>query len=254
MFIDTHVHLNSEQLYSNYKKHIEDARANQVEKMIVIGYDKTTSKLAIKIAHEYEFVYASVGFHPTDIGDLTGEDFEWLEYIAQDPKVVAIGECGFDFHWKKTTPTQQKYAFKRQIEIAKNLNKPLIIHMRDAAQITLDTLNEYGAAKVGGVMHCYSGSLEMAKEFIKTNFLISLGGPVTFKNSVETKKIASELDLKYLLSETDSPYLSPDPYRGQVNEPKNVVLVVQEISNIRNQSIEEVARGIMENAKKLFKI
>jgi TatD DNase family protein len=254
MFIDTHVHLNSEQLITEYKEVIQRAYQAGVTKMIVIGYDRDTSITAIKIARQYDFVFASVGFHPTEVANITPEDYEWLEEAAKHPKVVAIGECGYDFHWKLTTQQQQKLAFKKQIQIAKEVKKPLIIHMRDATQATFDTLREYDAFMVGGVMHCYSGSFEMAKQFIDMNFYISLGGPVTFKNAVEAKKIASEIDLTHLLSETDSPYLSPDPFRGQINEPKNVTLVVEEIANLRNQSVEHVASILMKNAEKLFAI
>lgn len=254
MFVDTHVHLNSEQLIMEYREVIQRAYEAGVTKMIVVGYDRDTSITAIKIAKQYDFVYASVGFHPTEVANITSEDYEWLEEAAKHPKVVAIGECGFDFHWKITTPQQQKLAFKKQIQIAKEVKKPLIIHMRDATQATFDTLREYDAFMVGGVMHCYSGSYEMAKEFIGLNFYISLGGPVTFKNAVEAKKIASDIDIKHLLSETDSPYLAPDPYRGELNEPKNVVLVVEEIAKLRGQSVEDVASVLMKNTEQLFHI
>jgi len=254
MYIDTHVHLNSDRFFEDYDRIISEANAAGVEKLIVIGYDKLSSKRALKIASEYPNVYASIGFHPTDISEISDEDYTWLEQTGKHKKVVAIGECGYDFHWKTTTPHQQKQAFKRQIEIAKRLNKPLVIHMRDASQLTLDTLIEYGAQSVGGVMHCYSGSYEMAIEFIKCNFYISLGGPVTFKNAVEAKRIASGIVLDRLLSETDSPYLAPHPHRGEINEPKYVGLVVQEIALLRNQPLEDVAKKLVDNAVKLFRL
>ena len=254
MFVDTHSHLNSPALYQKLEEVINEAKLNNVELLIVPGYDLETSKIALKLAEKYEFIYAAIGFHPTEIKDYTDTEYKWLEENITNKKVVALGEIGFDFHWDTTTKEEQLIAFKRQVEIAKRANKPLIIHSRDAIQLTYDMLRETKASIIGGVMHSYSGSLEMAPLFIKENFYLGIGGPVTFKNAKEIKKVVENIDLKYLLSETDSPYLTPHPYRGQENGPKYIPLIMEKIASIKEMDIDEVSKVMLENAKKLFRL
>lgn len=254
MFIDTHSHLNNPDLYEKIAQVIKEANDAQVGLFIVPGYDYETSKLALELAHQYSFIYAAIGFHPTEIKGYGDKEYNWLAEKANDEKVVAIGEVGYDFHWDTTTKEEQQEAFCKQIEIAKKVNKPLIIHSRDAIQLTLDTLKDSGAAKVGGVMHAYSGSLEIAPLFIKENFYLGVGGPVTFKNAKEIKKVVKEIPLEYLLSETDSPYLTPHPYRGCENGPKYIPLIVNEIAELKGMKTTEVTKVLLENAKKLFKL
>lgn len=254
MFVDTHSHLNSSALYQKLEEVINAAKLNNVGLLIVPGYDLESSKIALKLAEKYEFIYAAIGFHPTEIKDYTEEEYKWLEENINHQKVVALGEIGFDFHWDTTTKEEQLVAFRRQVEIAKKAKKPLIIHSRDAIQLTYDMLKETNCSTIGGVMHSYSGSLEMAPLFIKENFYLGIGGPVTFKNAKEIKKVVENIDLKYLLSETDSPYLTPHPYRGQENGPKYIPLIVEEIKNIKNLELQEVEQVLLDNAKRLFRI
>ncbi len=254
MLVDTHCHLNSEVLYKNYKEVIEEAELNGVKLFIVPGYDLESSKLALKLAHEFDHVYAAIGFHPTEIKNYSDSEYQWLEENVGDPKVVALGEVGYDLHWDTTTFEEQEVALKRQIEIAKKVNKPLIIHSRDALQKTYETLKEMNASLVGGVMHSYSGSYEMAKEFIKLNFYIGLGGPVTFTNAKDPKIVAQLVDVNFLITETDSPYLSPHPLRGKVNSPKNIPLIFEKIQELRNIDKAELEEIIYQNVKRLFKI
>ena len=254
MFVDTHSHLNSPALYQKLEEVINEAKLNNVELLIVPGYDLETSKIALKLAEKYEFIYAAIGFHPTEIKDYSDKEYKWLEENITNKKVVALGEIGFDFHWDTTTKEEQLIAFKKQVEIAKRANKPLIIHSRDAIQLTYDMLKETKASIIGGVMHSYSGSLEMAPLFIKENFYLGIGGPVTFKNAKEIKKVVEKIDLKYLLSETDSPYLTPHPYRGTENGPKYIPLIAEEIAKIKQIDIEEVKKELLDNTKRLFKI
>lgn len=254
MFIDTHSHLNSPTLYKKLEETLIESKNNNVSLFIVPGYDLETSKIALKLAEKYEFIYAAIGFHPTEIKEYTDIEYQWLEENVTNNKVVAIGEIGFDFHWDTTTKEEQLMAFKKQVEIAKKANKPLIIHSRDAIQLTYDMLKETNASIIGGVMHSYSGSLEMAPLFIKENFYLGIGGPVTFKNAKEIKKVVEHIDLKYLLSETDSPYLTPHPYRGTENSPKYIPLIVSEIANIKGIELEEVEEVLLHNTKRLFKI
>lgn len=250
--VDTHVHLNNKDLYLKINEVLEDAKKAGVNKFFVVGYDLETSKKAIEIADMCEECFAIIGFHPTEIKDYNDEEYTWLEENSIHPKVVAIGEIGYDFHWDTTTKEQQELAFIRQIEIAKKVNKPISIHSRDAIEITLKTLKETNAKVVGGVMHSYSGSKEMAKEFIKENFILGISGPVTFKNGRIMKEVVETIDLKYLVSETDSPYLTPHPYRGKENGPKYIGLIVEEIAKIKGISVDDVEKQIDENVKKLF--
>lgn len=252
MYIDTHVHLNNKDIEAHLEEVITDAFKNGVTKMIVVGYDLETSKKAVELANKYEWCFASVGFHPTEIKNYGDSEYLELEKLARDKKVLAIGEIGYDFHWDTTTKEEQEVAFIRQIELAKKLNLPLIIHSRDAHQITFDTLKNNNASIVGGIMHSYSGSSELAKEYIKLNFSFGISGPVTFKNGKSMKEVVENIDIKYLVSETDSPYLTPHPYRGTENGPKYIPLIVEEISKIKGISKEDVAKNIMKNVKRIF--
>ena len=254
MYIDTHVHLNNPDLLVKVEEVISLALEEGVQKFIVPGYDFETSKIALELAHKYPFVYAAIGYHPTEIKGYGEKEYKWLEENVGDPKVVAIGEVGFDFHWDSTTKEEQEEAFIRQIEIAKKANKPLVIHSRDAIQLTYDTLKKHNASMVGGVMHCYSGSLEMAPLFIKENFYLGVDGPVTFSNAKEIVKVVKEIPIEWLVTETDSPYLTPHPYRGKENQPKYIPLIVNKISEIRGMEITEVAKVLFDNAQKLFRL
>ena len=254
MFIDTHVHLNSKVLYDNINQVIEDAFNNQVTKMLVVGYDLETSRLAIELSEKYEWCYAAVGYHPTEIKNYTEKEYDELNQMAKHCKVVAIGEVGYDFHWDTTTEEEQTFAFEKQIQIAIENKLPLIIHSRDAHQITFDTLKKNNASIVGGIMHSYSGSSEMAKEYIKMNFNFGISGPVTFKNSKNMKEVVNDIDIKYLVSETDSPYLTPHPYRGSENGPKYIPLIVAEMAKIKGMSVEEMAQNINNNVRRILGI
>lgn len=254
MLIDTHVHLNNKDLYQKIEEVINDAKKARVLKFFVVGYDLETSQLAIEIASKYENCFAIIGFHPTEIKNYKDNEYNWLDENASNPHVVAIGEIGYDFHWDVTTKEEQEKAFVRQIEIAKKHKLPISIHSRDAIEFTYQTLKENGASIVGGVMHSYSGSKEMAQKFINLNFYLGISGPVTFKNGRVMKEVVETVDLKYLLSETDSPYLTPHPYRGKENGPKYIPLIVEEISKIKNIEIEVVEKQIEENVKNLFRV
>jgi TatD DNase family protein len=252
MLIDTHVHLNSHKFKENLVEVIDRAVKNDVKMMIVVGFDKETNKRAIELANEYDFLYATVGYHPTEAKHITAKDFEILEQQLALPNVVGVGECGLDFYWDKEHIDAQITVFQKQIELSKQFDKPLVIHMRDASEATYNVLSEYKDLR--GIMHSYSGSAEMAPLFIDLGLHISLGGPVTFKNGHKPKAVAKAVPLEHLLVETDSPYLSPHPFRGKTNEPARVKLVAEEIARIKEIPYEEVAKRTTENAKKLFRI
>lgn len=254
MLFDTHVHLNAEQFDEDLEEVISRAREAGVEKMVVVGFDRPTINRAMELIEQYEFLYASIGWHPVDAIDMKDEDLAWIEELSNHPKVVAIGEMGLDYHWDKSPKDVQKDVFRKQIHLAKKVKLPIIIHNRDATQDIVDILREEGAEEVGGIMHCFSGSPEIAQECVDMNFYISLGGPVTFKNAKKPKEVAKEIPLEKLLIETDCPYLAPHPNRGKRNEPAYVKLVAEQIAELKEVSLEEVENITTENAKKLFNI
>ena len=222
--------------------------------MVVICFDTITIKRAIELAEEHPDIYAVVGWHPVDAIDCTEEDLKWIEELASHPKVVAIGEMGLDYHWDKSPKDIQQEIFRKQIQLAKRVKLPIVIHNREATEDVVRILKEEGAEEVGGIMHCFSGSVETAMQCIDLNFMISLGGPVTFKNSKKPKEVAKEIPLEYLLIETDAPYLAPHPYRGKRNEPSYVPLVAEEIARLKDLTIDEVAEKTTQNALRFFNI
>lgn len=254
MFIDTHVHLNADQYEEDLQQVIERALEAKVEKMVVVGFDRKTIERAMQLIEDYEFIYAVIGWHPVDAIDCTEEDLKWIEELASHPKVVAIGETGLDYYWDKSPKDVQQELFRKQIHLAQKLKLPIVIHNREATGDVVKILREENAKTVGGIMHCFSGSVETARECIAMNFMISLGGPVTFKNAKTPKEVATEIPLEYLLIETDAPYLAPHPYRGKRNEPSYVPLVAEEIARLKGISVEEVAKATTENAIKFFKL
>jgi TatD DNase family protein len=254
MLFDTHAHLNADQYKEDLDEVMERAKEAGVSNIVVVGFDTLTINRAMELAEAHDHIYACVGWHPVDAIDMTDEDLKWIEELASHPKVVAIGEMGLDYHWDKSPHDIQKEVFRKQIRLAKKVKLPIVIHNRDATADIVEILREEGAAEVGGIMHCFSGSVEIAKECLDMNFYISLGGPVTFKNAKKPKEVALEVPLDKLLIETDCPYLTPHPYRGQRNEPSYVKLVAEEIAEIKGISFEEIARATSDNAKKIFGI
>lgn len=253
MIFDTHCHLNSKELYKNHENYINSAKKAGVASFLVVGYDFESSKVAVELANKYDCVWAAVGYHPTDVIRAKKTDLDETFKLLKNPKVVALGEIGLDYHWVEDEKGQleQRKWFKKQIEIANENKLPIIVHNRDASNDCLTVLKETKPL-YGGVMHCYSGSVELMKEFIKLGLYISLGGPVTFKNAKTPKEVAKEVPLDRLLVETDCPYLSPHPLRGTLNEPKNIIYVIKEIATLRNLSEEELMEATYKNALECF--
>lgn len=254
MYIDTHVHLNADQYENDVDEVISRALEAGVEKMVVIGFDRKTIVRAMELTEQHPFIYAVVGWHPVDAIDCTEEDLKWIESLAKHPKVVGIGEIGLDYYWDKSPKEIQQELFRKQIRLAQKVDLPIVIHNRDATADVVRILKEEQAEKTGGIMHCFGGSVETAKECIALNFMISLGGPVTFKNAKKPKEVATEIALDYLLIETDAPYLAPHPYRGKRNEPALVTLVAEEIARLKGLPVEKVAAATTANALKVFQI
>lgn len=254
MFIDSHVHLNADQYDEDLQEVIDRALEAKVEKMVVIGFDRKTIERTMQLIEQYDFVYGVIGWHPVDAIDCTQEDLEWIEKLASHPKIVGIGETGLDYYWDKSPKDVQQALFRKQIHLAQKIGLPIIIHNRDATGDVVRILREENAASVGGVMHCFSGSVETARECIAMNFMISLGGPVTFKNARLPKEVATEIPLEHLMIETDAPYLAPHPHRGKRNEPAFVPLVAEEIARLKGLTIEEIGQATTDNAKNFFGI
>ena len=250
MYIDSHCHL-SKEYYDSLDEIVNKAKENKVNTLIISGCDKNGIIEGLDIINKYENIYMTIGFHPSEANITTDEDLLWLEkLIEENNKIIAVGEIGLDYYWVKDNKELQKDLFKKQLDIAARLNLPVIIHSREATQETYDMLKEYD---LKGIIHCYSGSLEMAKEYIKIGYKIGIGGVVTFKNT-NLVDVVKEIDIKDITLETDSPYLAPTPYRGKQNSPEYIPLIAEKIAEIKEITKEEVGKITTNNIKELFNI
>lgn len=251
-FVDSHAHLDDERFQSDREELIDSLNKNGIEMVLNPGADLNTSIQAVLLAEKYPFIYAAVGCHPHDSKYMNDETMNKFRELATSKKVIAIGEIGLDYYYDNSDREVQRKWFREQIRLAKELDLPYIVHDRDAHEDVFEIMKQEHYDGTRGILHCYSSSVEMAREFIKLGFYISLGGPVTFKKSKTPKLVAKEVPLDRLLIETDSPYLTPEPFRGKRNEPMYVKYVAEEIANIRNISVEMVAQKTKENFKRLF--
>lgn len=249
MIIDTHAHLD---MLNDPKRAIEEALEAGVEKIIVPGVEPDTFEKVIKLSDEYENVYAQVGVHPSEAQKFSDDTAGRMMELAAHKKVVAIGEIGLDYYWDKTFVDVQKKVFKTQIEIANALKLPVVVHDREAHGDTFEILEQMGAKKV--LLHCFSGSLEFAKRCVEKGWFIALGGVVTFKNAKKVRQVAKEIPLEHIMLETDTPYLTPHPYRGEENAPKYIVLSAKEIANLKDTALSEVERVTTANAQNFFNV
>ena len=255
MLIDTHVHLNADQYEGEIDDVITRAKEDGVEKFVVIGFDRKTIQRTMDLIEAYDEVYGVIGWHPVDAVDCTDEDLEWIESLASHEKIVAIGEIGLDYHWDKSPKDVQEEVFIKQIELAKRVNLPIVIHNREAEEDAIRILEENDAKTVGGIMHSFhNGTDEQIDRVLDMGFYVSLAGVITFKNAKRPKEVAQYVPLNRLVVETDAPYLTPHPYRGKRNEPKLVRLVAEELAELRGISIEEVEKATTENAKRIYNI
>lgn len=250
--IDTHSHLFDEAFKDDLDLCIKRAKDNNVEKIILVGFSKENNIVAQEMASKYDVFYPTAGIHPEEVSDLN-TDMAYLEDFIRNNKVYALGECGLDYHWRDDNKELQKAEFKAQIEMSIKYDLPLIIHSRDSIQDTYDILSIY-KGKIKGVMHCYSGSLEMAKRFIDLGLYIGFDGPLTFKNAKEPKLVAQFVPMDKLLVETDCPYLTPSPYRGKRNESAYVIYVCEELAKIKGVSYEDMEAQLDLNATTLFNL
>ena len=248
MFIDTHCHILLDN-YDEISSMIEKIKEFGVERIIVNGCDLQSNIKVLDLIKRYDIVYGAIGFHPTELQNFCESHLNWLEENINNEKIVAIGEIGLDYHYDDTDVDKQKEVFRRQLDIASKYNKPIIVHTRDAIQDTYDILKNYS---LKGSIHCFSGSYEMAINFIKLGFLLGFGGVCTYKNAKNVKNVIKNIDLKYILLETDSPYLTPEPYRMKQNTSTYLPLIAREIANIKGVSVDAVARVTTNNARICF--
>ncbi|WP_058300441.1 TatD family hydrolase [Gorillibacterium timonense] len=254
MLTDSHAHLNAPEFDEDREETIARAREAGVTRIVNIGFNRETIPTSLKLAEAYDFIWTAVGWHPQDAKDMLPEDLDWIEELCKHEKVVAIGEIGLDYYWDTSPKEVQDRVFREQIRLARKVGKPIIIHDRDAHHDVVETLKQEKAAEVGGIMHCFSGSWETAKLCLDMNFYISFGGPVTFKNARQPKEVLAQVPLDRLLLETDSPYLTPHPFRGKRNESAHVRLVAEAAAEIKGLPVEEIARITTENAIRLLGI
>ena len=250
---DTHVHLNSPMYKKDLDKVIKRALVAGVTKMTVIGFDASSNIRAIELANKYECIYAVVGIHPSDARNTTEKSWSVLREQLAHPKVVALGECGFDYYHDTSFNDIQYDVFKKQLKIAKELCKPIVVHMRDSVADTYEMLRDYGKG-LSGVLHCYSGDVLMMDKFLDLGFYIGIDGPVTFKNAHNVHDVAKAVPIDRLVIETDGPYLTPAPYRGKRNEPAYLSYVAKKISELKELSYEEVCMITTENGLKMYKM
>lgn len=255
MLFDTHAHLDDSKFDDDRDEVIAKCKEEKVALILNAASNLTTSVKAINLADKYKCIYASVGVHPHDASEMDENSCMVLAELAEkNNKVRAIGEIGLDYYYDYSPRDIQKKRFAEQIDLAKQLKLPVIIHDRDAHEDTMNILKKSGVKEVGGVLHSFSGSVEMMRECLKLNMYISVSGPVTFKNAKKTVEVAKEVPLDMLLIETDSPYLTPVPHRGERNYPAYVRHVAEKIAALRDMPFEEIAQKTLENGKRLFHI
>lgn len=247
MLIDTHCHI-FEEYYDDIDSVVERARNAGVSMLVVNGIDRRTNEEVLRLVSKYDIVYGALGIQPEAVDSVVDEDFEFIEEHINDRKIVAIGEIGLDYHYD-IDRDKQRDIFERQLLLAQKYNKPVIVHSRECIQETYNTLKEFN---VRGIMHCYSGSVEMAREFCKIGFFLGIGGIATFKNASKIVEVIKNTDMEYLVLETDSPYLSPEPYRGKRNEPANIEIILRRICEIKQLDFNEVGSVISNNVLRLF--
>lgn len=257
MFFDSHAHYDDDRFDEDRHELLSNMSKNKVDYIVNAAADITSSNEGIQLAQRYSFMYTAVGVHPHSVDELGKEDagqatIDLLEGLAKNPKVVAIGEIGLDYYYEHSPREVQRTWFNRQMELAKKAGLPIIVHSREAAQETFDMIRESGLN--AGVIHCFSGSAEMAKEYIKLGFYIGIGGTVTFSNARKTVEVVEQIPLESIVIETDCPYLTPMPYRGKRNDSTYLTYIAKRIADIKNVSIEEVASITSKNARDLFGI
>jgi TatD DNase family protein len=254
MLTDSHTHLDHEYFHTDRAQVIDRALANEVSRIINIGFNRATIETTLELAQTYDMIDAVIGWHPQEAIHMTSDDLDYIEQLARShPKVVALGEMGLDYYWDTSPKETQQRIFREQLRLARKLNLPVVIHNRDAHADVVRILQEEKAFDIGGVMHCFSGSWEVAKQCLEMNFYISFGGPITFVNAKQPKEVLKNVPIERVLIETDAPYLSPHPYRGKRNEIEKLKIIAEVAAEIKGLEFKNFATLTTHNASELFK-
>ena len=251
MIFDTHAHYDDEQFNLDREELLSSMEAGGVGTIMNVSASFDSCENVLGLARQYPFVYAAIGVHPDHVGCLDEEKIQKMQELLEDEKALAVGEIGLDYYWKEEPEEIQQKWFIRQLQLAKDMDLPVIIHSRDAAADTLRIMKEHGR-DIGGVIHCFSGSAEMAKEYVKMGYYIGVGGVVTFKNSRVLKEVVKVIPLEHIVVETDCPYLAPTPHRGKRNSSAYLPLVIEEIAKLKGITAEELENATYENAQRLY--
>lgn len=254
MIFDTHAHYDDEAFNQDRDVLLSSFADAGIEAVVNIGASIQTTKNTLELMKKYPFVYGAVGVHPSETGELNEHLIEWLKQMATKPKVVAIGEIGLDYHWDEPERDVQKHWFVQQLNVAREVGLPVVIHSRDAAQDTLDIMKAEKTQEIGGVIHCFSYGVEMAREYLDMGFYLGIGGVLTFNNAKKLKEVVEYMPIERIVLETDCPYLSPVPNRGKRNSSLNLPLVVEAISQIKNVPQQQVIEITNRNAKEMYRI
>lgn len=254
MIFESHAHYDDEAFDEDREELLTSLREHGIDKVINVGASPDSCKITLQLMKQYPFIYGAMGVHPSETGTLNEENFIWLREQCVVDKVVAVGEIGLDYHWQEPEVHVQKLWFERQMELAREVKLPVIIHSREAAKDTLDMMQALNAGEIGGVVHCFSYTKEMAREYLEMDFYFGIGGVITFQNAKKLKEAVEYIPIENILLETDSPYLAPDPYRGKRNSSLNLPYVAREIAAIKGIAYEEVVAVTERNAQRLFRI
>ncbi len=254
MIFESHAHYDDDAFDEDRDTLLPSLPENGIATVINVGASLESCKTTIGLMEKYPFVYGAIGVHPNETAELNEENFKWLKEQCTLEKVVAVGEIGLDYYWNEPEPAIQKKWFEKQLEMAREVKLPVIIHSRDAAKDTLDIMKSFHAEEIGGVIHCFSYTKEMAREFLNMDFYFGIGGVITFKNARKLKEAVKYIPIDKILLETDSPYLAPEPNRGKRNSSLNLPYVAKEIAAIKNMDYEEVVAITEKNAKELFRL
>lgn len=256
MIFETHAHYDDRQFDDDRENLLEGMQEAGIGRIVNIGADLESTRFSIELADKYPFIYAAAGVHPSDAHQLNEDNFKKLAAWTAHPRVVAVGEIGLDYYWVKETEARknQQYWFRRQLDLAREAKLPVVIHSREAAKDTLDIAKEMHLEEIGGVIHCFSYSVEMAREYLNMGCYLGIGGVLTYKNARVLKEVVDYAPLDRLVLETDSPYLTPVPHRGKRNSSLNLPYVVAEMARIKGVSEEEVMDTTWENAMKLYRM
>lgn len=252
MIFDSHAHYDDEVFDGDREQLLTSFKEHGIGRVINVGASLESCKITLQLIRQYPFIYGAMGVHPSETGELDEESFAWLCGQCTTDKVVAVGETGLDYHWKEPEPSVQKMWFERQMELAREVKLPVIIHSRDAAKDTLDMMKALHAGDIGGVIHCFSYTKEIAREYLDMGYYFGIGGVITFQNAKKLKEAVEYIPADRILLETDSPYLAPEPNRGRRNTSLNLPYVAQKIAELKGISCEEVVEITERNAEKLF--